>query len=185
MEGFQVRSEGPLTRPLRGSVTVGCAKNSALKLSRQAAAKTGTTEDYRDSWIEGYTPNLAVGVWVGNNDNRQMAKVAGARGAGPIWHNFFEGVFASPQMEQVLLQTGETSLATTFAEPPGMVRADVSAISGLCSVSCAVYRPSGVSRSVGPCRGRRQFLARSWRKRESPQPIVPDARVGWRENLKA
>ncbi|HMA34412.1 MAG TPA: Ig-like domain-containing protein, partial [Chloroflexia bacterium] len=105
--------------------------NSALKLSRPAAAKTGTTENYRDSWILGYTPDLAVGVWVGNNDGRPMSKVAGARGAGPIWHNFMEGVFANPQMEQILALPGESAPPTEFTRPPGLVQAQVSAVSGL------------------------------------------------------
>jgi 1A family penicillin-binding protein len=105
--------------------------NSALKLSRQAAAKTGTTENYRDSWTLGYTPDLAVGVWVGNNDGRQMSKVAGSRGAGPIWHNFFEGVFVNPELEKALLLPGETGPTLTFAEPPGLVRTQVCAVSGM------------------------------------------------------
>ena len=64
---------------------------SALYFSdRPVAAKTGTTNDYRDAWILGYTPNLVAGVWAGNNDNTPMEK----RGAGgivaPIWHDFME-----------------------------------------------------------------------------------------------
>ncbi len=44
---------------------------------RPAAAKTGTTNDYRDAWTVGYTPDLAVGAWVGNADYKPMQKVAG------------------------------------------------------------------------------------------------------------
>ena len=43
----------------------------------QVAAKTGTTQDYRDAWTIGYTPSLVVGVWVGNNDNSPMLKNQG------------------------------------------------------------------------------------------------------------
>jgi 1A family penicillin-binding protein len=53
------------------------------------AAKTGTTQEFRDAWTVGYTPSLAVGVWSGNNDNRPMR--AGADGsyvAAPIWNKF-------------------------------------------------------------------------------------------------
>jgi len=53
-----------------------------------AAAKTGTTQEYRDGWTIGYTPNLAVGVWTGNNDNTSMKRMAGVSTAGPIWHDF-------------------------------------------------------------------------------------------------
>jgi 1A family penicillin-binding protein len=59
----------------------------ALTISRQAAVKTGTTEDYRDALTIGYTPQVVVGVWVGNNDNTPMGSVAGSLGAAPIWRN--------------------------------------------------------------------------------------------------
>lgn len=49
------------------------------------AVKTGTTEEYSDSWTVGYTPSIAVGAWVGNNDNEPMQGIAGSVGAGPIW----------------------------------------------------------------------------------------------------
>lgn len=57
----------------------------SLTINRQAAVKTGTTEDFRDALTVGYTPNLVVGVWVGNNDNSPMDEVAGSQGAAPIW----------------------------------------------------------------------------------------------------
>jgi 1A family penicillin-binding protein len=50
-----------------------------------AAAKTGTSNDFRDSWAMGYSTDVTVGVWVGNNDSTPMAEVAGANGAGQIW----------------------------------------------------------------------------------------------------
>jgi len=62
--------------------------NSALNIGRPAAAKTGTTTDYRDNWVIGYTPNLVTGVWVGNADNRPMVDVTGVSGAAPIWNAF-------------------------------------------------------------------------------------------------
>ena len=64
--------------------------NSMLRLSRPAAAKTGTTNDFRDNWTVGYTPDIVTGVWVGNADNTAMINVSGLAGAGPIWHNFME-----------------------------------------------------------------------------------------------
>lgn len=68
--------------------------NSVLQLSRPAAVKTGTTDDWRDNWTIGYTPDLVVGVWVGNSDNTPMAHISGVAGAGPIWHNFMEEALA-------------------------------------------------------------------------------------------
>ncbi|MDH7485043.1 MAG: PBP1A family penicillin-binding protein [Anaerolineae bacterium] len=71
--------------------------NSPLRLSRPAAAKTGTTDDFRDNWTIGYTPDLAVGVWVGNNDNSEMKNVSGITGAAPIWHEVMEGALAGTE----------------------------------------------------------------------------------------
>lgn len=61
-----------------------------LELDRPAAAKTGTTDSFRDNWTMGYTPYLAVGVWAGNSDNSTMNNVIGITGAGPIWHDVME-----------------------------------------------------------------------------------------------
>ncbi|OHA20707.1 MAG: hypothetical protein A2W52_00375 [Candidatus Taylorbacteria bacterium RIFCSPHIGHO2_02_49_25] len=54
---------------------------------RDVAVKTGTTNDFRDAWIIGYTPNLVVGAWAGNNDNRPMHKIA-AYIVAPLWNAF-------------------------------------------------------------------------------------------------
>ncbi len=56
----------------------------------QVAVKTGTTQDYRDGWIIGYTPKIVAGVWVGNNDNSPMNKEPGVVVAGPMWHEFMQ-----------------------------------------------------------------------------------------------
>ncbi len=63
---------------------------SALNTSIQTAVKTGTTNDYRDALTIGYTPQVVVGVWVGNNDNKPMDTVAGSLGAAPIWRRVIE-----------------------------------------------------------------------------------------------
>ncbi|QQG40783.1 MAG: transglycosylase domain-containing protein [Candidatus Levyibacteriota bacterium] len=62
--------------------------NSQLRIpNATVAVKTGTTNDFRDNWTFGYTPNFVVGVWVGNNDNTPMGNlVSGVTGAAPIWH---------------------------------------------------------------------------------------------------
>jgi penicillin-binding protein 1C len=59
--------------------------NSLLNLPFPAAAKTGTTNDYRDNWTLGFTPDIAVGVWVGNADYTPMKNTSGLTGAAPIW----------------------------------------------------------------------------------------------------
>lgn len=91
--------------------------NSPLRLSRPAAVKTGSTDDYRDSWTVGYTPSLLAGVWVGNSDGRPMRFVLGSSGAGLIWHDF---------MERAL----EGEPAEPFEPPEGLVRATVCATTG-------------------------------------------------------
>jgi 1A family penicillin-binding protein len=58
----------------------------------QVAAKTGTTQDYRDAWTIGYTPSLVAGVWAGNSDNTPTAKKPGAMLSAPIFHDFMEKV---------------------------------------------------------------------------------------------
>lgn len=67
-----------------------------LTLNRPVAAKTGTTNNNKDAWAIGYTPNLVTGVWVGNNDNTEMK--AGADGsvvAAPIWRNYMQRAVVS------------------------------------------------------------------------------------------
>ena len=54
------------------------------------AAKTGTTDSFRDNWTMGYTPYLTVGVWAGNSDNSAMYNVIGITGAGYIWHDVMQ-----------------------------------------------------------------------------------------------
>src|SRR3989344_1030573 len=64
------------------------------------AAKTGTTQEFRDAWTIGYATTLATGVWVGNNDNRPMR--AGSDGvyvAAPIWNAFMKNVLAGKKSE--------------------------------------------------------------------------------------
>ncbi len=103
-------------------------RDNVLKLSRPAAAKTGTTDDWRDAWTIGYTPELVAGVWVGNSDGSPMSNVSGARGAGPIWHNFMERALADQPASQ-------------FARPEGIEEIEISADAGsLPSVVCPVDR---------------------------------------------
>lgn len=63
--------------------------NSPLNFpGHNVADKTGTTNDYRDVWILGYTPGIATGAWAGNNDNSPMAKKIAAFIIAPMWHEF-------------------------------------------------------------------------------------------------
>lgn len=103
---------------------------SALKVSQPAAAKTGTTNNFRDNWTLGYTPYLTVGVWAGNSDNSKMIKSSGLTGAAPLWHDFMEKVFASPEL---LSELGEIAgpLSQTFERPEGIVEAEICRLNSL------------------------------------------------------
>lgn len=95
-------------------------RNSVLALPFQAAAKTGTTNDFRDNWTVGYTPDLSVGVWVGNADYTPMVNSTGLSGAAPIWSQFMQ--FAVPTL------TGGNP--TPFVRPPGIIDRIICAVSG-------------------------------------------------------
>ncbi|HEY5729862.1 MAG TPA: transglycosylase domain-containing protein [Anaerolineales bacterium] len=85
--------------------------NSALNLPFQVAAKTGTTNDFRDNWTMGYTPDLTVGVWVGNADYTPMVNTTGLSGAAPIWSQFMQ--FAVPYVSN--------NNPKPFSIPPGII----------------------------------------------------------------
>ncbi len=80
---------------------------------RPAAAKTGTSTDFRDNWTVGYTSDYVMGVWAGNNDNSPMVNVTGVDGAAPIWHDSL-----------LLAEAGKP--ITGFPTPGGVVKKTVS-----------------------------------------------------------
>ena len=94
--------------------------NSLLNLPFQVAAKTGTTNDFRDNWTLGYTPDLVSGVWVGNADYTPMVNTTGLSGAAPIWSSFMQ--YAVPYVTN--------NAPTPFSIPPGIVEMVICATSG-------------------------------------------------------
>lgn len=99
--------------------------NSPLVLpGRPSAAKTGTTESNKNTSTIGFTPTLAVGVWVGNdNPNQYMSKGAdGIYTAAPIWHDFMTQYYASGP--------GKGTPAQNFVQPPGLQTITVDKLSG-------------------------------------------------------
>ncbi len=92
--------------------------NSPLQLgNRPVAAKTGTTQEFRDGWTLGFTPSLVTGVWVGNNNNTPMRRDAVVT-AGPIWNQFMKNALANTPIEE-------------FQRPDGIKNVTVDAVSGL------------------------------------------------------
>ncbi len=94
--------------------------NSVLNLPFPVAAKTGTTNDFRDNWTIGYTPDVVVGVWVGNADYSPMEGTSGLTGAAPIWATVMQAT-----IQQV---TGGNP--TPFIKPAGVVERVICSISG-------------------------------------------------------
>ena len=76
----------PMMQLLEAVVTEGTGK--AARVDRRAAGKTGTTDEYRDAWFAGFTSDIVVGVWVGNDDNSPMDKVTGGDLPAKIWRDF-------------------------------------------------------------------------------------------------
>jgi len=97
---------------------LGFGRNSTLKIDRPAAVKTGTTTNFHDNWTIGYTPDLVVGVWVGNSDYKAMKNVTGLTGAAPIWH-------------EVIRKALEGKAKRDFKRPDGLVQIEVCTLSGL------------------------------------------------------
>ncbi len=94
--------------------------NPVINLDFTAAVKTGTTNDFRDNWTVGYTPDLVVGVWVGNTDYTPMVNTSGLSGAGPIWAEF---------MTEAINQL-KNGTPSAFVRPPGIVDRVICAVSG-------------------------------------------------------
>lgn len=71
------------------------AKSSLYFADRDVAAKTGTTNDYRDAWVIGYTPQIAVGAWAGNNDNSPIDRKVAGYIVAPMWHEFMNELLST------------------------------------------------------------------------------------------
>lgn len=77
------------------------SRNNLTIPGRPVAAKTGTTNNFRDAWTMGYTPSLVAGVWVGNNDNTEMNRGAdGSVVAAPIWQAYMRRALENTPVEQ-------------------------------------------------------------------------------------
>lgn len=121
-------------------------------LQRPAAGKTGTTNDLRDAWFLGFTPDLVTGVWVGYDDQRSMARnETGSRAASPIWLYFMQAALEGKPVRD-------------FEVPEGIVFARIDAKTGLLP---------------GPSSGRtvlQAFVEGTEPKEVSPEPAA--ARAG-------
>lgn len=86
--------------------------NSQLKIDGyDVAVKTGTTNNNKDAWTVGYNPNIAVGVWAGNNNNTPMKK-GGVSVAGPIWNKFIKEALQKTTNEKFEKPYNDTDIKT-------------------------------------------------------------------------
>lgn len=115
---------------------------------RPVAVKTGTSQDVRDAWAVGYTPQIAVGVWVGNNDNSPLSNLAsGSIAAVPIWKEFMERYLADLPVEP-------------FTPPEGVKQ-------------IVIDRFTGKITSFGCSRGAVKDWFASWNIPKDEQPCLP------------
>ena len=105
---------------------IGFGLNSTLKIDHTAAVKTGTTTNFHDNWTIGYTPDLLVGVWVGNSNYEAMHDVTGVTGAAPIWNETMRALLAGKPDEP-------------FVRPDGMKQVEVCDLSGLLPTPACPY----------------------------------------------
>lgn len=96
----------------------GTASSLAGIISRPAAGKTGTTQNYRDAWFVGFTPQLVTGVYIGYDNPNKSVGIPGGKIAGPIWANF---------MARALRDKASVG----FPVPPGIVKVNICSDSGL------------------------------------------------------
>ncbi len=100
------------------SMVFGRGSRLNIKGHPEVAVKTGTTNDMRDNWTVGFTPENVVAVWVGNNDNSKMGYlVSGTTGAAPIWN-------------QIMTKVLENKAVKRFPKPAGLITMSVCNLTG-------------------------------------------------------
>jgi len=95
-----------MVKLMQGVVKFGTGR--AADIGRPVAGKTGTSDDYRDAWFIGFTPDITTGVWVGNDDNSQMPGITGGTIPARIWHGY---------MSQYLNRTPAHDFDLTYSLP--------------------------------------------------------------------
>ena len=113
--------------------------NNALNLPFPAAAKTGTTNDFRDNWTLGYTPGVVVGVWIGNTDGHPMIDSSGLRGAAPLWQRVMTTIHDTPLLFETLYVNGAPP-PTEFPPVPNIEEREVCLPRGSGGGTCTASR---------------------------------------------
>ena len=151
-----------------------------------AGGKTGTTQEYRDAWFIGFTPDLIVGVWVGNDDNAPMNKVVGGDLPAEIWRDFLSR--AAPLLAKDKRQAPADKVANTDPESSAASAAGANLVRGVpevmdtgtLAIRGTIVRLEGIQGERGTLA---RQLARFLRRREvtcapSDAPGVQRCRIG-------
>ncbi len=112
-----------LVQLLEGVVINGTGQ--AARLDRRAAGKTGTTQDYRDAWFIGFTSDIVVGVWVGNDDDSPMDGVVGGDLPAKIWHDYLEEaerIISTPITAAPHYAAPQPAPPAALTQPPAVLR---------------------------------------------------------------
>lgn len=125
--------------------------------NRDVAVKTGTTNNYKDAWIMGYTPNIAVGAWAGNNNNTPMEKKVAGFIVAPMWRAF---------MDQALAKTPDEQFETPLIEDKTNLKL---VLSGVWQGGLLATSTSGSSVAIG---GVHSIL--KWVNKDDPRGPAPE-----------
>jgi membrane peptidoglycan carboxypeptidase len=117
----------------------GFGSGNPLAPSFPAAVKTGTTTDFRDNWVLGYTPGVAVGVWIGNTDGHPMRNSSGLTGAAPIWRTIIDHIYADNAIFNHLAVQG-VAPQLEFPVPGGIEERTVCLPRGTGGAACSASR---------------------------------------------
>jgi membrane peptidoglycan carboxypeptidase len=110
------------------------------------AAKTGTTDSFKDNWTIGYTPDVVVGVWSGNADDSAMVNSIGVTGAAPIWHSVIEYVSGKCNTDTDGIACPKLDFQYTdrhFTVPSSIVQQEVNTVNGLAGAGYLSYMIDG------------------------------------------
>jgi hypothetical protein len=147
--------------------TPAMGRDNPLALPFPAAAKTGTTNDFRDNWTIGYTPGLVVGVWTGNTDNSEMIDISGLTGAAPLWSDYMQAVYSNYDLLNRLAVNGAQP-AGEFTPPEGLERRPI------CNL--ATITPGATECGMS---GSEWFLVEGAAVEAAPTPTPDPAAVAW------
>lgn len=107
--------------------------DTQTQLGRPTAAKSGTTEDWKDLWTMGYTTDVAVGVWVGKSGDSgqgQIYEIDGIQAAGPIWQKMMLELHTNPEYANLLVGPDGNAVAKEFPVPNTVSKQQICSVTG-------------------------------------------------------